>query len=128
MTSQQQLFFDDVLDAIRATVQALGGMKPVGVKLWPEKAPDAAGRLLSDCLNSAKPEKLSPEQLFLLSKMGREIGCHAIALYHGQECGYEVKPVDPDAQRDRLADAIHETARTLNRLIDVAERLPKGKA
>lgn len=124
MTTQERLFFDDVQDAIRVTVQALGGLKPVACKLWPEKAPDAAGRHLSDCLNHAKPEKLSPEQVVLLMKWGREVGCHAIAAYTGQECGYQFNPLDPDVERDRLADSIHEASRNLERLIQLAERLP----
>lgn len=124
MSPQQRLFFDDIQDALRVTVQALGGMKPVGCKLWPEKAPDAAGRLLADCLNSAKPEKLSPEQVVLIAKWGREVGCHAIASYYGQECAYEFKPIDPDLERDRLADSIHEASQTLTRLIQAAERIP----
>lgn len=124
MTPQQRLFFDDVQDAIRVTVQALGGMKPVACRLWPEKAPDAAGRHLSDCLNGHKPEKLSPEQVLLLMKWGREAGCHAIASYYGQECGYNFTPVDPEVERDRLADSILEASRTLERLIQAADRLP----
>lgn len=56
---QERLFFDDIADAIRVTVQALGGNKVMGCKVWPEKAPDAAARHLSDCLNAHKPEKLS---------------------------------------------------------------------
>lgn len=121
---QQRLFFDDAYDAIRATVQALGGNKPVGCTLWPEKAPDAAGRLLADCLNASKPEKLNPEQLRLLMKMGREAGCHAIASYYAQSCGYDFTPTDPEVERDRLADSIHEASRTLERLIQAADRLP----
>ena len=124
MTSQQRLFFDDVEDALRVTVQALGGLKPVGCKLWPEKAPDAAGRLLADCLNTAKLEKLSPPQVVLLMKWGREIGCHALASYYSQECAYDFTPIDPAIERDRLADSIHEASQTLNRLIQAAERIP----
>ena len=37
--------------ALVEAVKALGGSKVVGCKLWPEKAPDAAQRLLLDCLN-----------------------------------------------------------------------------
>ena len=128
MSPQQQLFFDDIADAIRVTVQALGGNKPVGAKLWPEKAPDAAGRLLADCLNTAKPEKLSPEQVVLLGKWGREVGCHAIVSYYGQECGYEFKPVDPGLERDRLADALQEASRTFANLTAAVNRLPRERA
>ncbi|MFA7279577.1 MAG: hypothetical protein WC100_05735 [Sterolibacterium sp.] len=124
MNAQQRLFFDDIYDAIRVTVQALGGNKPIGAKLWPEKSPDAAGRQLADCLNEHKAEKLSPDQVLLIMKWGREVGCHALASYYGQECGYDFTPVDPEVERDRLADSIQEASRTLERLIEAAGRIP----
>lgn len=125
---QPQLFYEDISDALRAVVQALGGHKPVGAKLWPEKVPDAAGRLLSDCLNAAKPEKLSPDQVLLLIKWGRECGCHAAMNFLAGETGYQATPITVEAERDRLADAISEAARTLERAMKVAERLPHIKA
>ena len=92
MNEQTRLFYEDLNDAIRAVVQALGGSKAVGTKLWPEKAADAAGRLVNDCLNQAKPEKFSPDQLMLLLRWGREIGCHAAMNYLAGETGYEASP------------------------------------
>lgn len=128
MTDQPQLFYEDISDALRAVVQALGGHKPVGVKLWPEKAADAAGRLLSDCLNTSKHEKLSPDQMLLLLRWGRECGCHAAMSFLAGETGYQMTPVSPEAERDRLADAILESSRTLERAIKAAERIPRRAA
>ena len=124
MSDQPQLFYEDFSDALRAVVQALGGHKPVGARLWPEKAADAAGRLLSDCLNAAKAEKLSPDQVLLLVRWGRECGCHAAMNFFAGETGYQATPVSPEAERDRLADAILESSRTLERAIKAAERIP----
>ena len=39
-------------------MQALGGTKQVGALLWPDKTPDNAGRLLSDCLNTGRADIL----------------------------------------------------------------------
>lgn len=128
MTDQSRLFFDDIHDALRTVIQALGGAKPVGSKLWPDKAPDAAARHLNDCLNTAKPEKLSPEQVLLLLRMGHEIGCHAGMQYIAQECGYNVEAISPAAERDRLADAILEGSRTLAKAMEIAERLNRPRA
>lgn len=123
MPDFERLFYDDVNDALRTVIQSLGGSKAVGMRIWPEKAPDAAGRLLSDCLNNAKPEKLSPDQVLALLRWGHDIGCHAGMQYLAQECGYEIRPITPDAERDRLADAILTGARTLERALKQAERI-----
>lgn len=123
MSDQQRLFFDDIHDALRTVVQALGGSKVVGAKLWPDKTPEGCARLVADCLNSAKPERFTPDQVLLLLRWGHEIGCHAGMSFIAQEAGYEIRPITPDAQRDRLADAILEGTRTLERAVRVAERL-----
>ncbi len=34
-------FFEDINDALREAVRALGGVKQVGALLWPEVAPDS---------------------------------------------------------------------------------------
>lgn len=127
MTDQSRLFYDDTSDALRTVVQALGGSKTVGCKLWPDKTPDAAARYLSDCLNHAKAEKLSPDQMLLLLRWGHDTGCHAAMQYIAQEAGYEIRPITPEAERDRLADAILEGARTLERAVRAAEKLPKPR-
>lgn len=123
MPEQDRLFFDDANDALRAVVQALGGSKVVGARFWPDKAPDAAGRLLADCLNAAKPEKLSIDQVLLLLRWGREIGCHSGMQFLATESGYEITPITPEGERDRLADAILEGSRMLERAVKCAERI-----
>lgn len=123
-SAQTRLFYDSVDDAIRTVIQALGGNKAVGSKLWPEKSADAAGRLLADCLNDHKAERLTPGQLLLILRWGHEVGCHAAMVYIAQETGYEVTPITPSEERDRLADAILEASRTLQRALKSAEALP----
>lgn len=120
---QTRLFYDDVQDALRTTVQAIGGMKVVGSRLWPEKAADAAGRHLADCLNTAKAEKLSPEQVLTLARWGHEVGCHAYAAFLGAEVGYDVRVTTPAEQRDQLAESIRAATSTLDRALKLAERL-----
>lgn len=72
-----QLFHETWADALREVIAACGGMKQVAAKLWPEKTPDAAQRLLSDCLNDMRPEKLGPDHLRMVLQMGRNAGCPA---------------------------------------------------
>lgn len=120
--SQTRLFFDDVSDALRAAVQALGGYKTVGAMLWPEKAADAAGRLLADCLNTAKPEKLSPDQLILLLRVARGAGVHDAATFIATEAGYKVEPIEPENERAKLQ---REFIDSVTRLESIRESLSR---
>lgn len=126
--SQERLFYDGINDAMRTVIQSLGGNKVVGCQLWPEKTPDAAARHLSDCLNEHKPERLAPDQVVLLLRMGHSAGCHAGMQFLAQATGYEVRPITPEGERDRLADAIREGARILERALKSAESIPPVRA
>lgn len=104
-----QLFHESMADALREVIGACGGPKQVAAKLWPEKTPDGAHRLLLDCLNETRPERLDPDRLRMVLKLGRDVGCHAGINYLLRELGYEDgKPVDPadehaQLQRDFIA-------------------------
>lgn len=115
------LFHESLSDALRECIAACGGTKVVGTKLWPEKGADVAGRLVSDCLNEAKREKFSPEQVLLILRMAREQGCHAGMVYLARDLGYEdPRPVEPEDAKARLQREFIEATRMLARL---AERL-----
>lgn len=93
---QQPLFFEDLNEAIKALVQYLGGTKKVGQMLRPELSVDAASTYIRDCMNPDRREKLSPEQLILLMKKGREAGCHVLMSYLSDEAGYKApEPLEP---------------------------------
>ncbi len=62
-------FFDSPEDAIRNAVQQLGGAKQVGPLLWPDKSVDAASRLLLDCLNQSRAEKLEISQVLHIAEV-----------------------------------------------------------
>lgn len=110
-------------DALRECVAVCGGLKAVGSTLWPEKDADAAGRQLSDCLNDAKREKLSPEQVLLVLRLARERGCHAGMHYIARELGYtEPSPVEPEDARAQLQREFIETAKRMERLAAQIER------
>jgi hypothetical protein len=102
---QQALFHEDINDALRAAVKACGGTKRVAALLWPEKTQADAHSYLNDCLNSARPAKLSPEQVILLLKWAHEQGFHGAFNYIAGECGYRAEPVEPrDELTQMLAD------------------------
>jgi hypothetical protein len=126
--SQPPLFVESITDALREVVRACGGAKVVGCKLWPEKAPDAAARTLADCLNDARAEKLSPDQVLLLARMGRERGCHAVLAFFAAECGYaQPVPIEPEDERAALQREYIEATKVLAHLaarIDRIEPMP----
>lgn len=126
---QQALFHEDVNDALRSAIKACGGTKAVAAKLWPEKTMNDAHSYLNDCLNVARPAKLSPEQVLLLLKWAHEQGYHGAMHYIAQECGYEAKPVEPV---DELTELIRDYLRTKGKANSlepkIEERIAKLRA
>jgi hypothetical protein len=98
-----QLFYETWADALREVIATCGGAKQVAGKLWPEKTPDAAHRLLLDCLNETRPERLDPDRLRMVLRIGRQAGCHAAVNWLLRDLGYEdAKSIEPTDQRDAL--------------------------
>ncbi|MGH1361005.1 MAG: hypothetical protein ACRBC3_19775 [Burkholderiaceae bacterium] len=93
---------DSLEDAIWSVLAACGGPKVVACKLWPEKDPGAAHRLLLACLNEDRQERLSPGHLMLIMKEGRRKSCHSAMEYFAAECGYKVKRVKREDRREKL--------------------------
>lgn len=107
---QQSLFFENVHEVLDYTIKALGGYKKVGAAMKPERAPDAAAQWLRDCLNSDKREKLGPDEVLMIARLGREKGVHAYAQFMAAQLDYAAPvPLTPedkaDAQRDALLRA-----------------------
>ena len=101
-------------EALIECVKAAGGSKTVGAALWPEKAPDAAQRLLLDCLSDDRPQKLAPEQLMLVAKLARDRGCHALACHVAEALSYaEPVPIKPNDEADELRRQVLSMGRDL---------------
>ena len=118
-------FFECPTDAVRGAVNALGGAKQVGARLWPEKSPDAAGRLLLDCLNASRPEKLELAQVMRVLAWARDAGCHGPMQWICGEVGYEARPVTKAEEIDRLAGVVEESTRTMASALATLERLQR---
>lgn len=105
MPDQIPLFVEDYAEAIRTTVQALGGFKAVGAELKPDMDTIAAGRWLADCCNADKREKLSPSELAYIRKRARVAGVHILAAFEMRDAGYAtphpIQPVDELAELQR---------------------------
>jgi hypothetical protein len=104
--------YDDIYEALRAVVKALGGAAAVGKRLWPTKPIKTAEGALLDCLNRNRSAKLDPEEVLHLAKWGREAGCHALNDFFNDDTGYErSKPVVLTEQLARLQIAAQEAQR-----------------
>jgi len=105
---------ETINDALIVCIKACGGSKQVGPLLWPEKSPDAAQRLLLDCLNEDRASRLSPEQVMLVLRMARDRGCHVGMQYIASELSYaEPQPIEPKDAADVLRRQILDMGRTL---------------
>lgn len=126
MTLPQQppLFVETIYDALKAVVAALGGPKTVGARLWPAKSVDDARKLLLDCLNADRPEKLDPEQVVLLFRLAREADFHVAKHWLDTETGYlPSQPADPHDEQARLVTVIADAAQTMNRAMQTLDKL-----
>lgn len=121
-------FYDSPEDALKAAVQALGGAKQVGSLLWPDKTADNASRLLLDCLNPGRAEKLDVSQIMRVFRLSRDAGCFAPFFWFCNEIGYDAKPICRDDEIDRLATVIENSAKSLNAATAALERIQRIRA
>lgn len=123
MNTQIPLFVEDYSEAIRATVNALGGFKKIGHELKPDKGVEEAGRWLADCCNAEKREKLSPAELAFIRRKARIEGCHILAAFEMREAGYhEPMPIEPEDERAALQREFIQMGKVFTGLLSRMER------
>jgi hypothetical protein len=127
---QESLWHETIEDALRSVVDALGGFKKVGARLWPSMLGDEAGRKLAKCLNRDRPEKLSYDEMLLVLKFGREAGIHTGIAFIAQFTGYEPpRPSDPATEKEKLqrevVNAVQVLDRVTRRLEQLGEPIPR---
>lgn len=116
---QVSLFHESLSDALKEVIQQAGGTKAVANKLWPEKTPDSAHRTLLDCLNENRAEKLSPEQVLFILRIGREVGCHSAVNYMTRESGYsDPQPIEPEDEKAKLMREFITASKAMSALTD----------
>lgn len=112
---------ESINEALIELVKSLGGSKQVAPWLWPEATPDAAQRKLLDCLNEDRPHHLTPSQLMLLLRMGRERGQHQAVEFMLGDLGYA--PPVPIEPRDELAELQRQFVEASRMLQSMATRM-----
>lgn len=123
MPVEEALFYEKWQDAVRDLVRCAGGSKAVAGKLWPHKPVDEAQRLLADCLNDDRPARLDPDRLFMLMRLGREVGFHGLMRHIASDAGYtEPAPRDP---RDEMADLQRQFITAVKQSQHIADRIER---
>ena len=120
-------FYESPEDALRAAVQALGGTKQVGALLWPDKTPDNAGRLLSDCLNAGRAEKLELSQVLRIFALAKDRGCQSPFVWFAAKAGYEARAVTKAEEVDRLTLVVEQSSKTLAAAVAALERMQRAR-
>lgn len=125
---QAPLFIEDAYDALKAAVNALGGPKVVGGRLWPKKRPEQARGDLLDALNRGNPRKLDVEEVITIIRWAREAGFHQAKHWIDEATGYEASaPTDPKLKEDRIASVIESATGTLTAALKQLADLREGK-
>lgn len=118
--------FEDIYDALREVVRALGGSKAVGAWLFPHLPIDEAKNKINDCLNRNRREKLDPEQFVTLLRRARDTGCHAAKFYFDEITGYQRSaPLDPGDEMVELQRRYIDSVSEQKRIADRMERLAR---
>ena len=121
---QSELFHESIEDALGATINAIGGFKKVSSDLWPTMKLATAYSRLKACLDETKNEKLTPGEIEMLVRAGREHGVHYYMRYMAQSCGYhEPVPAEPEDERDILQRDFIQATKHLDTIYKRLERL-----
>ena len=123
MSTQPNLFNEDIWQALSDCVRAMGGNKSVGSMLRPEMDATDAGKWLATCLNQSRPEKLCIEQVLWILRESRKVNCHAGMAYIARDSGYaDPIPVEPEDERAALQREFVEQSKALQKLLAHMER------
>ena len=105
--------FEDIYDALKATVAALGGTKVVASKMRPTLDPLKARSWLLNCLNHDHPMKFDPEEVQWIWREGCRAGYYDGARWAHQDTDF--LPGEPASVEAQLATVLkHIQARRRN--------------
>lgn len=120
---QGELFYDNEYDALRATIDLIGGPKRIACALWPTKSMADARRYLLHCLDPERAEKLALEEIFAIWEMARAANVHVITEYAAQRLRYEFKAITPEEELNSVQREYVDAVKTLEKITDRMARL-----
>lgn len=116
--SQQELFFESILDALGSDIAAAGGFKTVASKLWPAESLTTSAARLRNALNSGQPQKLCPEEVLQIKKLAYEHGSTATVDFEAQQLGFQCNWIEPEDQSEQLNREVRDLLALVNRKLD----------
>lgn len=126
---QENLFHEDIYDALRSCVSALGGAKKLGSQIWGELSPEKAGNRLNDCLNTSRREQLNPEQVLFILNQARQVNCHAAMYFISDHCDYKrPEPIEPVDEIAKLQRDYIEMAKRMEKIAESIQHVQTLKA
>ena len=93
--------YENIEDALRDAVRALGGTKAVGGRLFPSLPIEQAASRVADCLNVDRRQHFAPSEVCWLLRQARIAGHHETMVYIATVAGYE--PPRPASDPEELA-------------------------
>lgn len=116
-------------EAIYQVALKTGGHKKLAALVWPKLSVNSAHKRLLESLNDDRPHKLAPAELLAIMRIGRDVGCHAVANYLAREAGYnDPSPKDPQREVDEIRARLADGLDFIRRNADKLERLTKATA
>jgi hypothetical protein len=113
-----------ISEAIKQAVIRLGGSKVVAGWIWPEKAVDVAAKLLCNCLDENRAEKLSPDQVMFILRKAKDAGYHEAMHFFCESIGYSRPlPIEPKDEKAELQKAFIESVKAHQALLAKLEAL-----
>ena len=121
---QMSLHHESIADALREVIQAAGGPKAVGERMFPDMPIDHAASRIRDCLNHDRRDRFTPDQVMMILRMGHQAGCHAGMIFIARELGYsDPVPVEPEDEVARLQREFVEASKSLMTMANKIERM-----
>ena len=111
---QLSLHHESISDALREVIQAIGGPKTVGERMFPDMPVDHAASRIRDCLNADRRDRFTPDQVSMSLRLGRPGGWQARTGFSARERR------DPDPGPGRPED---EVARLQSDFIEASKAL-----
>ena len=126
---QPKLHYDDLDDALYDLVQALGGFKKVGPRLWSNIPQEDAAQRLRHCLNKSRREKLDHHETLKLFSWGRESEFHGAKHFFDDQAGYNRSvPRDPKDDKLKAIAAVEAAASALASATEALNRATAAEA
>lgn len=120
---QLGLVHEESTDLLKSLVNALGGAKKVGPRLYPSKSEEAAARTIYDNLNPTRDHAFDFDEIMTMLRWAREAGAHFAFYWICDQLTYShAAPVSPEDQR---AELHREFVNGVERLEQLARRLGK---